>query len=333
MHQPAHDQPPSGSVARSAVVRRRSGVSLGPVVLVVLIAGAACSPTAPSGTDEGDPPARSELRVTSVSPAVGSTLLPTTLSIAGSGFVAGTTVSVDGQRVQATVVSSERIVATLAPRAPRVVEIVVSHPDGRSVRLADAFRFDANVLVDPVEVRLTGQVVEARGGAPVAGLEVMFLPTLKLSTGPVVTDAHGRFEAVGATEQNIRDISLWVERLGHTVGRKTVSRSSTGPVVVEVTGPIVIRAGESIDSALLLTDHPVWCSEIGDVRCVGVILEGSADELIDLTFSAVEGQAVGFFLETPLFPPSVFPQRLMVTPGTYWVIGGPSRFTVAARGH
>jgi hypothetical protein len=150
-----------------------------------------------------------------------------------------------------------------------------------------------------------------------------------------VTDEHSRFEAVGTTEYRFLDkISLWVERLGYRVGGTTVNRSRTGPLVIEVTGPIVIRAGESVDSALLLHDHPVWCSEWVDIRCVGVIVEGSANELVDLTLSAVEGQAVGLFWEEPgLQPPAAFPQRLTVPPGRFWVVGEPSRFTVTATRH
>jgi hypothetical protein len=95
----------------------------------------------------------------------------------------------------------------------------------------------------------------------------------------------------------------------------------------------MIRAGQSIDSALLL-DHPASCSEWALLRCVELTVDGPAGEEIDVTLGAVEGQPVGFFFDWPNIQlPTEFPQRLTVLPGRLWVMGGPARFTVTAARH
>jgi hypothetical protein len=51
-------------------------------------------------------------------------------------------------------------------------------------------------------------------------------------------------------------------------------------------GRIVIRAGESPDSALLFGNHPTWCGWDESIACIRVTVEGSTSEIIDLTLSA-----------------------------------------------
>lgn len=103
--------------------------------LAIPIAAVACSPTAPSATDLRG------LQITSVSPQVGSTVVVTRLSIVGTGFVAGARLSVDGQDVPTTVNTSMLISAT---RPPRVPEMTLTNPDGRSVRLVGAAHVDVD---------------------------------------------------------------------------------------------------------------------------------------------------------------------------------------------
>jgi hypothetical protein len=101
--------------------------------------------------------------------------------------------------------------------------------------------------------------------------------------------------------------------------------------------PIVIRAGESIDSALLADEHPMGCGFDEDVRCVRVLVEGSAGEQVDLTLSAVEGQPVDFRdrgLGPLPFPRPSGSVQTVTLPSMgrleLWIAGGPANFTLTA---
>ena len=80
--------------------------------------------------------------VSSVSPSTGSTAGGTLLTLSGSGFLAGATVSVGGSAATAvSVVSASTITATTPPHAAGVVSIVVTNVDGRSGTRSSAFTY------------------------------------------------------------------------------------------------------------------------------------------------------------------------------------------------
>jgi IPT/TIG domain len=80
--------------------------------------------------------------VTSIAPASGSTAGGTNVTLTGTGFAAGATVTIGG--VSATnvqVTSSTTITATTPAHAAGAVSIVVTNPDGQSGTLANGFTY------------------------------------------------------------------------------------------------------------------------------------------------------------------------------------------------
>lgn len=97
--------------------------------------GGGSSPTAPS------PPAVPPPSVTAVSPPSGSTDGGTSLTITGTGFQSGATVSADGAATNVIVVGSTSITATTPAHGVGTVDVVVTNPGGQSGRLAGAYTY------------------------------------------------------------------------------------------------------------------------------------------------------------------------------------------------
>jgi hypothetical protein len=96
------------------------------------------SPTGPSQqTIPGIPPAF----ITFVSPNTGSTVGGTRVTISGSGFQSGATVTLDGAATNVSVVSSTAITATTPAHAPGTVDVVVTIPGGQSGRLTGGYTY------------------------------------------------------------------------------------------------------------------------------------------------------------------------------------------------
>ena len=82
--------------------------------------------------------------VTSISPASGSTAGGTAVTIAGTGFVSGATVSVGGVAATSVVVSSDTaITAVTGPRGVGTVDVVVTNPGGASGTKTSAYTYVA----------------------------------------------------------------------------------------------------------------------------------------------------------------------------------------------
>ncbi len=80
--------------------------------------------------------------VTSVAPSSGSTAGGTTVTITGTGFAAGASVSVGGTAATGvTVVNATTITAATPAHAVGVVDVVVTNTDGQSGTLANAFTY------------------------------------------------------------------------------------------------------------------------------------------------------------------------------------------------
>jgi hypothetical protein len=97
-----------------------------------------------SGQGSGGNPAPT---VTSISPTSGTTLGGTAVSISGTGFLAGATVSVGGTAATGvTVVNSTTITATTAAHAAGTVSVVVTNTDGKSGILTIGYTY---VVINP----------------------------------------------------------------------------------------------------------------------------------------------------------------------------------------
>jgi hypothetical protein len=79
--------------------------------------------------------------VTSVSPTSGPNTGGTVLTITGTGFSAGATVTVGGSTTNVTVVSATKITATTTAQPAGKVDVVVQNTDGQSGTLTGGFTF------------------------------------------------------------------------------------------------------------------------------------------------------------------------------------------------
>ncbi len=90
------------------------------------------------------PPAAAPPTLSGITPASGPTAGGTTVTLSGSGFVAGATVTFGGTVASsATVASATSITATTPARTAGAVDVVVTNPDGQNARLAGAFTYEA----------------------------------------------------------------------------------------------------------------------------------------------------------------------------------------------
>jgi hypothetical protein len=82
--------------------------------------------------------------VTSVSPTVGNK--GTDVTIVGTGFLTGATVTLGGVRADVRLVTGTSISATAPEHADGLVDVVVTNPGGQSGTMVEAFRYQAAEL-------------------------------------------------------------------------------------------------------------------------------------------------------------------------------------------
>jgi len=112
------------------------------------------------------------IAVTGVTPSFGSTAGGTLLTIVGSSFQSGATVSVGGAAATGVVVvNSSAITATTGAHAAGAVDVVVSNPDTQSATLTGGFTYNSGVsfyTVTPCRVLDTRNPTGPLGGPAVA---------------------------------------------------------------------------------------------------------------------------------------------------------------------
>ena len=129
-------------------------------VSVVITLGCGKLPTEPS------PP--TPFSVLSISPPEGPTVLATIARIEGTGFQSGDTVTVDGSRVDATVLSATTISLAMPAHAAGKVEVTVSRvlPIGaHSLSVPGGYRYA--VIPPPVISELVPNSGSTAGGVPI----------------------------------------------------------------------------------------------------------------------------------------------------------------------
>jgi plastocyanin len=143
--------------------------------------GGGSSPAAP--TPQPQPTPAAAPTITGVSPGSGPTSGGLGVTITGTGFTAGATVSIGGTLVAgAAVATSTSITATTPAHAAGAADIVVTNPDGQSSRLAGGFTFDVPVIAPPALAGIAptsgstsgGSVVTITGTGFVSGATVSF---------------------------------------------------------------------------------------------------------------------------------------------------------------
>ena len=113
----------------------------GVLLLAFAIGCAACDRRSPSGPTPLPPAAPSAPTVTAISPSTGSTARPTSVTISGTGFLAGATVTVDVVAASVTVVNSTTITAIVPAHAAGHADVVVTNPGGSGGTLTAAFTY------------------------------------------------------------------------------------------------------------------------------------------------------------------------------------------------
>jgi hypothetical protein len=106
--------------------------------------------------------------LTSISPTAGSTAGGTAITVTGSNFETGATVTVGGvAATQVDVVSATQITAVTPSNSSGTVNLVVTNPDGGSVTLTGAFLYSSGSFPAPTVVSISPNSGSTSGGTSV----------------------------------------------------------------------------------------------------------------------------------------------------------------------
>lgn len=184
--------------------------------------------------------------VLSVDPARGPVTGGTRVSVAGAGFVKGSTVVFGSTEAAEIVVQNDgSILATTPPHPAGWVGVVVQRPDGKWARLDDAFFFEAKVAVDAVEPALG----PASGGTPITVRGSGFLAGSRLLVGgrqaqdTRVLDEQTLLAVTPPGAAGPRDVVV-VNESGVGTGRRAF-RYLAGPAVTACDPPVVPEGHEA----------------------------------------------------------------------------------------
>ena len=120
----------------------------------------------PSPLPPPPPPAPAAMSVTGLSPATGWVDVATDVTIAGTGFVAGIRVLLDGVATNTSFINSTTLLVRMAPRDVGSVEVAVVNPGGNPVKAPQPFVYiDGPLMVftDPNSGFSTSDVRDVQG--------------------------------------------------------------------------------------------------------------------------------------------------------------------------
>ena len=135
----------------------------GVLLLAFAFGCAACdgrSPSGPTSLPPVAPNAPGVPSVTAIAPTMGSTARPTPVTITGTGFLTGATVTVDAAAMSVTVVNSAMIRAIVPAHAAGLADVVVTNPGGSGTTLPAAFTYSFD---EPFTLTPSTDVVDAGG--------------------------------------------------------------------------------------------------------------------------------------------------------------------------
>jgi hypothetical protein len=122
----------------------RTILLLGTVSLIVSAMGAGCGSGTPAAPTTPTTPKASPPALTSISLASGPVSGGTAVTITGTGFASGATVTFGGAAASGvSVVSAASITATTPAHAEGAVDVVVRNADGQSGQLTNGFTYQA----------------------------------------------------------------------------------------------------------------------------------------------------------------------------------------------
>src|SRR5216684_963955 len=181
--------------------------------------------------------------VTSVSPSSGPVGGGTGVTITGTNFVSGATVTLGGAATNVVVVSATQITATTAAHAAGAVNVVVSNPDTQTGTLTNGYTYTTSVAINFAQVAAAtpvsaAQVTVAYPGAQTIGNLNVVVVGWKDTTATVqsVTDSGGNpySLAIGPTSGTGQRQSIYYAanvKGGSNTVKVTFNRSAQYPDV------------------------------------------------------------------------------------------------------
>lgn len=179
-----------------------------------------------SGVEEAPAPPPT---VDAIDPATGSTLGGTSVTITGTGFISGATVSIGGNAATSVVVVDSETITAIAPaHAAGAVDVVVTNPDTQSDTLAGGFTYAAPTLSSFSVTETSGAALgNFRVGIPktvrisaidnYGGVLPSFTDTVNITaTGAVIASGGGTSAPFTAGVLDVA-ITFNVEAVGVTV--------------------------------------------------------------------------------------------------------------------
>ena len=152
-------------------------------VLIAILSGVACNgngngPNCPNPTDPSCPPTAPAPTVSSINPTTGGTSGGTSVTVTGSNFVNGATLTLgNAAATNVQVNNATTIVGTTAGSSAGTVNVVVRNPDGQTGTLASGFTYVSTPSVPvanpggPYQTRL-GQFLTVSGIASTSTLPI-----------------------------------------------------------------------------------------------------------------------------------------------------------------
>ena len=147
----------------------RCSLRLVPGALLITLAMSCGGGSSPAGPSPQSPPPAAAPTLSAVSPGRGATGGGLGLTISGSNFAAGASVSIGGiAATGVTVASATSITATTPPHAAGAADIVVTNPDGQSGRLTGGFNYETPASAPPAVSSVTPSSGPVGGGTSVS---------------------------------------------------------------------------------------------------------------------------------------------------------------------
>ena len=225
-------------------------------------------------------------RVTSINPTSGTQLGAISVTITGSSFQTGTTVTFgDSSATSVVVVSSNTITATTPSHPVAIVDVIVTNANGLSDTLKNGFEFIAHPVVTVVNptsgTQFGGTSVTIAGSNFQSGATVTFGDSIAtnvvvLSSNAIaaVTPSHpaGALDVIVTNANGLSDtLSAGFEFIAHP--RATSINPTSG---TELGGTSVTIAGSNFQSGVTVT--------LGDSSATDVVVVSS--DIITLTTSS-----------------------------------------------
>jgi hypothetical protein len=225
--------------------------SAGSVSVEITTADGASSSASGAFTYTNSPPA-----ISGISPTSGDSTGGTVVTIAGSNFVSGATVSFGGSAASSiSFVNSSQLKATTPAHAAGSVNVVVTNPDGTSATLSSGFTFGTASLtvssVSPISgpaaggttVTISGANFQTGVSVTFGGLAATSVSLSNSSTIVAVTPAHSSGSVdISVTNSNGQSVALASGFAFHSIDLMWNAPSST---TVTVEGYNVYRGSAS----------------------------------------------------------------------------------------